>query len=504
MLDGAAARRCVGQRRPRRSHHRRAERAALRVRGAGLPGGRGVRAGDRGDHRSAADRADLRDHAAHRPARRHRPSPRCATCSTSTSSWSVASSPSASGRRSSTPPRRRSASTPRSRSASGRGSRRPASATAGPLIGAGAVAVRGMRRAHRATGGRRAGRTGTSRCRRAGERPRMTKIRSTDAVWHRRPARAGRRRRRFRRVAARCRRWRRFPMKAGGGLLGDHRAGSRRCFLPQLLGGGSHVHRRRRARCGEAQAADQADGTCSSELEQIVCGGANDVPGLLDGELPQAFGKRYETPTMTFFTDRPTPAAVRHRRRRGRSTARPTRRCTSTSASCSSSSRSCSAAPATSPSSTSSPTSSATTSRTCRAPTTGQPHEQADPDTANRYSDGARAAGRLLRRGVGQDASSDRGLLDASDEVDEALNAADGVGDDRIQQEAAGQRRPGDVHARHVRAAQEVARRRLHHRRPAQCEARSPSSASRSERCPARAGSALIPSPATRSPPNRR
>ena len=49
----SAARRGDRQRRPRRPHDRRAQRPALRVRAAGLPRGRGVGPGDRGDHRAA-------------------------------------------------------------------------------------------------------------------------------------------------------------------------------------------------------------------------------------------------------------------------------------------------------------------------------------------------------------------------------------------------------------------------------------------------------------------
>ena len=106
-----AARRGHRQRRPRRPHRRRAERSALRVRFARLPRGRGIGPVDRGHHRSPPHRADLRDHAAHRPARRPAPSPRCATCSISIWWWSAAPSRSASARRSSTRRRRRSTST---------------------------------------------------------------------------------------------------------------------------------------------------------------------------------------------------------------------------------------------------------------------------------------------------------------------------------------------------------------------------------------------------------
>ena len=101
-----AARRRVGQRRPHRPHHRRAQRAALRVRRPRLPRGRGVGHGDRGDHRPLADRADLRDHAAHRPPRRPGRGLAVQPARPRPGRRSAAGWRSASGRRSSTPPRR--------------------------------------------------------------------------------------------------------------------------------------------------------------------------------------------------------------------------------------------------------------------------------------------------------------------------------------------------------------------------------------------------------------
>ena len=65
-----SARWCLGVRRPGRPHHRRAGWAALRVRRPGVSRCRGIGRGDRVDHRPAAHRADVRDHAAHRRAGR--------------------------------------------------------------------------------------------------------------------------------------------------------------------------------------------------------------------------------------------------------------------------------------------------------------------------------------------------------------------------------------------------------------------------------------------------
>ena len=60
----------------------------------------------------------------------------------------------------------------------------------------------------------------------------------------------------------------------------------------------------RRASVGDGsggQTADAGDGTCSSELEQIVCGGANDVQDYWTSELPAAFAETYRGATTVFF-----------------------------------------------------------------------------------------------------------------------------------------------------------------------------------------------------------
>jgi uncharacterized protein len=87
-------------------------------------------------------------------------------------------------------------------------------------------------------------------------------------------------------------------LKVGGGLIGVLVLVAA-LVLPRLLGGASTQS----AVGGAGQAADQADGTCSSDLEQIVCGGVNDVQTFWAAELPQAFGQRYQPGTTTFFSD---------------------------------------------------------------------------------------------------------------------------------------------------------------------------------------------------------
>ena len=140
------ARRSLDERRPRRPPHRRCERSEVQLWGAGLPRGGSIGVGDRGDHRTLADGADVRDHATHRPARRPgggvvvqpaRPRPRRRR-------WRR--SPSASPPRSSTPPRKSSSTSarlPYSRQARITPTRLGDRA---PLIGAGAVGIRGWSR----------------------------------------------------------------------------------------------------------------------------------------------------------------------------------------------------------------------------------------------------------------------------------------------------------------------------------------------------------------------
>ena len=67
----------------------------------------------------------------------------------------------------------------------------------------------------------------------------------------------------------------------------------------------------------------------------------------------------------------------------------------------------------------------------------------------------ARVAGRLLRRRRGRDNVRDRGLFDNPQEVEEALNAAAAVGDDRIQQKTQGRVDPESF--THGTSAQRVA-----------------------------------------------
>jgi predicted metalloprotease len=91
-----------------------------------------------------------------------------------------------------------------------------------------------------------------------------------------------------------------FPggMKAGGGLLGIIVLVAS-LLLPRLLGAGNDST----GLSGNApQSADAADGTCSSDLEQRVCGATLDVQTYWQAALPQFFGQEYPTTKTVFFT----------------------------------------------------------------------------------------------------------------------------------------------------------------------------------------------------------
>ncbi len=83
-------------------------------------------------------------------------------------------------------------------------------------------------------------------------------------------------------------------LKAGGGWLGVVVLLAS-LFLPKLLGSsGSSLS----SDTGNAGAT-----TCETELEQIVCGVANDVQEYWTSQLPQSFGVEYQYTEVVWFTD---------------------------------------------------------------------------------------------------------------------------------------------------------------------------------------------------------
>jgi len=93
-----------------------------------------------------------------------------------------------------------------------------------------------------------------------------------------------------------------IPMKAGGGLLGVIILLAT-LILPRVLGS----HTNGAASVPQAQApADAADGACTSDLEQIVCGASKDVQQYWANNMQSFFGTTYEPTHTALFTDSTT------------------------------------------------------------------------------------------------------------------------------------------------------------------------------------------------------
>jgi uncharacterized protein len=89
-----------------------------------------------------------------------------------------------------------------------------------------------------------------------------------------------------------------FPMKAGGGMLGVIVLLAA-LFLPKLLGGSSSA-----TSTPTPQAKTGAtDESCSSDLEQVVCGATKDVQEYWQANLATFFGVEYEITKTVFFTE---------------------------------------------------------------------------------------------------------------------------------------------------------------------------------------------------------
>lgn len=244
-----------------------------------------------------------------------------------------------------------------------------------------------------------------------------------------------------------------FPIKAGGGLVGILVLLAA-TLLPRLLGSGD-TGQSLSSDDGSA-AADVADGTCNSELEQIICGATEDVQTFWQAAVPEFWQDRSYSVTKTvFFTG-------------------------SVSTGCGSAS-------------------SETGPFYCPADqlvyidlefmqeleqrligatsdlaeqyivaheyghhlqnllginTMVQQAEQNDPTLANQYSIALELQADCFA-GVWVNDVNDRGLLDSSAEITEAFDAAEGVGDDRIQQKTTGRVDPeswnhGSAEQRHT------------------------------------------------------
>ncbi len=89
-----------------------------------------------------------------------------------------------------------------------------------------------------------------------------------------------------------------IPIKAGGGLVGILVLLAA-VLLPRLLGSGDSGQGF--STSDGSAAADVADGTCNSELEQIVCGATEDVQGFWTEAVPRFWSEYRYTPTKTVF-----------------------------------------------------------------------------------------------------------------------------------------------------------------------------------------------------------
>jgi uncharacterized protein len=225
-----------------------------------------------------------------------------------------------------------------------------------------------------------------------------------------------------------------FPMKAGGGVLGILVLLAS-VLLPKILGSSQSAAGVPQPQDKTATASADA---CSTDLEQIVCGATADVQAYWAAHLPGFYGTTYENTKTVFFTD-------------------------STDTGCGQASSS------------TGPfycpidhlvyidlafmqqleqqlvgTTSDLAEQYIVAHEYGhhiqnlvgindkvQQAEQSDPGRANQYSIALELqADCFAGMWVGDVAS--RGDLDSADEVKEALNAAAGVGDDRIQEKTQG------------------------------------------------------------------
>ena len=89
-----------------------------------------------------------------------------------------------------------------------------------------------------------------------------------------------------------------FPIKAGGGVLGIVVLLAS-LLLPKLLGSSQSA-------AGVPQPADKGATTaasCTSDLEQVVCGATEDVQNYWQANLSTFYGTTYEVTKTVFFTD---------------------------------------------------------------------------------------------------------------------------------------------------------------------------------------------------------
>ena len=86
-----------------------------------------------------------------------------------------------------------------------------------------------------------------------------------------------------------------MPTKMGGGIVGILVLLAV-LFLPKLLGGESQP-----SVSSDGETSD--DTTCDSEIEQIVCGATEDVQVYWEDAYPETFGREYDDTETVFFSE---------------------------------------------------------------------------------------------------------------------------------------------------------------------------------------------------------
>jgi predicted metalloprotease len=91
-----------------------------------------------------------------------------------------------------------------------------------------------------------------------------------------------------------------IPIKAGGGILGLIVVAAA-ILLPRLLGGSSQSFANNDP--GPTPGAVSTTTTCVTDLEQQLCGAVNDVSEYWEGEYPQVFTGQWRDAKTRFFSD---------------------------------------------------------------------------------------------------------------------------------------------------------------------------------------------------------
>ena len=225
-----------------------------------------------------------------------------------------------------------------------------------------------------------------------------------------------------------------IPIRAGGGVLGVIVLLAS-VLLPRLLNGGQSAAGIPRQQAGTAVSSA---GSCNSDLEQIVCGATNDVQNFWQANLPKFYGVNYQMAKTVFFTD-----------------------ATSTGCGQASSQTGPFYCPIDHEVYIDLGFMQALETQLIGKPTDlaeqyivaheyghhiqnlvgindqVQKAQQNDPGRANQYSVALELQADCFA-GIWVGDAASRGLLDSPNEINEALNAAAGVGDDRIQQKTQG------------------------------------------------------------------